>query len=713
MNKLLEAALKYAQLGWRIIPLHGVDENGCCLCNEGCVGKVVGKKPHIKDWRNKATIEESVIRNWWRKWSGANIGILTGDSLLVLDVDPRNGGDKSLAELELKYGLLKTAQVRTGGGGFHYYYRKSPLLPIKGGTGRLGPGLDVKAEGGFVVAPPSRHACGEHYSWATTTLLPLPPWFVEEVTAAIATTTDLPHNIPEGERHMTLLSYAGRLRQAGLMEEEIEEKLYKLNERCIPPCSLQEISDIVNSIMNYNVADYTFDGFGNANRFRDDHKDYVRRCIDKGEWYIWDSARWKCAQDDELKALAIATMERMRNTASLAGPLEDKLRKWASTCRSEKRIRELLYLVGAESSLQTTSKIFDKDPILLNCQNGVVDFSSQTLRGHNREDYFTKCTGIAFNKDARSERWERFLNEACQDRKEQIAYMQLAAGYSLTGRTDEEKMFFIVGPAGTGKTTFIEAIRSIMGDYCIASNPHEFLTSTRGHTGPSPGVAKLASVRLVISSEMPHNAHLSEWVVKTLTGGDVITARHLYKEEFDFLPKFKLWLTMNDLPKFNYQDSGIQRRVIVIPFNNIPAKPDPELKRAFRWGRTEQEAVLAWAVKGAFRWVSGERLSEPECIIETTHSYRDAQNPLHSWLDDCAVCTKEAWLSSAALKESLQFWAASQALKLADFGLASDQALAQALRALGLEKKVRRDSITKTMANGWLGVRLRAEKEKF
>jgi len=716
MNELLKAALDYAKLGWKVIPLHGVSENGHCLCREGCTGKITGKKPHIKEWGEKATTDETTIRAWWSKWKDANVGIVTGGPLLVVDVDPRNGGNETLTAIEKEHGQLATAQILTGGGGAHYYFLKDKDKKIKGGTGLLGLGIDIKSEGGFVVAPPSRHSSGEIYKWVTEHphLRALPAWLLEEINKKHTKTPEvLPDRIPAGERHDVLLSYAGRLRQAGLTYEEISQKLNEANTRCVPPCSLSEIDEIAQSIMNYRVADYTFDGIGNAHRFRDEHKHVIRRCVDEGSWYIWRGNRWCRAADDEVTQLSIATIERIRTFASLSGDLEEKLRAWARACRTERRVRELCYLSTATEEFHIHSSSFDNDPFLLNCSNGTLQLKTLRLREHRREDLLTKKTRVRFNPDAHSERWDKFLYEVCRGKQDQINYLQLAVGYSLTGVTDEEKVFFIVGPGGTGKTTFVEAIRCVMDEYCTTSSPQEFLSATRSSSAPTPGIAKLAGTRLVISSEIPHGARLAEWVVKALTGGEVITARHLYREEFDFLPQFKLWMTMNEAPRFNYKDSGIKRRIVVIPFEFVPPQPDPTLKRAFRLDFSEQEAILAWAAHGALRWCEGDGLSEPDCIIEATQSYQAEQNPLSLWLDDETSRDEDAWTPTKKLRESFNLWASRKGVRLSDFGLVSDRAFADALRTLNFRKGNSVDKESGRMANGWSGIRLKTEQERF
>jgi putative DNA primase/helicase len=152
---MLAAALNYAERGWHVIPLHDVTA-GACSCVDGASCSTPGKHPRITRWQHRASADAATMAEWWRRWPAANVGIATGarSGLLVLDVDPRHGGDDELAALEAERGRLpETVAVVTGGGGMHYYFAH-PGGEIRSRT--LAPGLELKADGTFVVAPPSR-----------------------------------------------------------------------------------------------------------------------------------------------------------------------------------------------------------------------------------------------------------------------------------------------------------------------------------------------------------------------------------------------------------------------------------------------------------------------------------------------------------------------------------------------------------------------------
>ena len=257
----LEAALAYARRDWPVFPLYGVREGGCSCGRPAC--ESAGKHPRTLHGLKDATTDEARIRQWWSTWPDANVGIVTGarSGLVVLDIDPRNGGDDSLADLERTHGSLpKTIQSLTGGGGQHYFF-EHPGGSIKSRS--IAEGIDVKADGGHVVAPPSGHISGRTYEWEgsshpdDTPLAELPLWLqallallTKGHTEKSATLTF--DKIPEGTRNTTLASLAGTMRRKGMTPEAIEAALLQENaQRCNPPLSEHEVKSIAASIAQY------------------------------------------------------------------------------------------------------------------------------------------------------------------------------------------------------------------------------------------------------------------------------------------------------------------------------------------------------------------------------------------------------------------------------------------------------------------------------
>jgi putative DNA primase/helicase len=236
-NQVRDAALEYAREGLAVLPLHS-PRGGGCSCRRPCTN--VGKHPRTKHGLNDATTDPDVIRRWWKTWPDANVAIRTGavSKLAVLDVDPRHGGVDSLRALGP---LPETALSETGGGGYHIAF-SHPGGHVKTTANSLGPGLDIRADGGYIVAPPSLHASGKRYAWklhpSQIPLAALPEKLhpgrrkdpaVERGQAAHMA-------IPEGARNATLASIAGTLRQCGLQEDELASALLAVNaHRCLPP----------------------------------------------------------------------------------------------------------------------------------------------------------------------------------------------------------------------------------------------------------------------------------------------------------------------------------------------------------------------------------------------------------------------------------------------------------------------------------------------
>ncbi len=254
-NLILSAALDLARAGIKVFPVYGVSGSSCTCGKPNCSSP--GKHPIPSNGFKAATTEVETIKAWWADHPDANIGLPTGseNGIFVFDIDPKNGGDTSLSSLESEHGPLPaTLKVKTGSGGQHFYF----LYP-KGGArnsaGKLGSGIDVRGDGGYVVAPPSMHVAGDRYSWdgfdamSRDALVAAPDWLLELTHASDSRSDGLAQDasggIKEGERNSTLFSLAGSMRAGGMQEDEIFEALLRVNsKRCDPPLPEAEVHRI-------------------------------------------------------------------------------------------------------------------------------------------------------------------------------------------------------------------------------------------------------------------------------------------------------------------------------------------------------------------------------------------------------------------------------------------------------------------------------------
>ncbi len=251
-DTLIEAALSYTKRGWRVFPVH-TPSNGGCSCGDATCDNI-GKHPRTAHGFKDATIDESTVRQWWVRCPDANIGLRTGieSGLIVLDVDPAKGGADSLADLERRHGSLPTTvESLTGGGGRHILFaHPGDGQVIRNSIGEIGPGLDVRSDGGYVVVPPSVHASGRQYAWEISSepddvpLAPLPPWLLDLIvqpngaerrTTERFDTAKALAGVPEGQRDDMLFGFTGKLRHADVPQDFAEQLVLEAAAKCTPP----------------------------------------------------------------------------------------------------------------------------------------------------------------------------------------------------------------------------------------------------------------------------------------------------------------------------------------------------------------------------------------------------------------------------------------------------------------------------------------------
>jgi putative DNA primase/helicase len=442
---------------------------------------------------------------------------------------------------------------------------------------------------------------------------------------------------------------------------------------------------------------------GNARRFADRHGEDVHFSYGLDTWFCWDGTRWRADETGEVERLAKETVCHVYELAAQARDedVRKALARWAIRSESANRLKALAYLARSEPGVPILPGVFDGDPWLLNVRNGTIDLRTGDLRPHSRQDLITQLAPVEYDPDATLPLWERFLDETTGGDRDLQGYLQRAVGYTLTGRTDLEHLFFIHGPTRTGKSTFLEALKSALGDYCRTA---DFGTFLKGHAvgRPRADIARLRGARMVVSIEVDEGSKLAEALLKMLTGGDTITARALYHDSFEFRPAFKLWLAANAAPKVNDREKAIWERIRRIPFTReVPReKRDPLVKERLRDPAIGGPAILAWAVRGCLAW-QGEGLGTCAAVERSTDDYRHEMDPLCDFIDACCVLAPAAWASSRALRVAYETWAAESG---ADW-LVRGKEWGERLRALGCSSKVRR--VADQVTRGWQGIGLR------
>ncbi|ARK23587.1 DNA primase [Sporosarcina sp. P37] len=366
---------------------------------------------------------------------------------------------------------------------------------------------------------------------------------------------------------------------------------------------------------------------GNAERIAYEYGHTIKYVGDMG-WLIWDGKRWRFDNKKEIERI---TAKVLRGLYKSDDEMESK---WARMCERRNirmnSIKDLMPLVPGER------EEFDRHKYLLNIENGVIDLQTGNLKPHDRELKLTQIANVEFDENAKCPVWMKFIDQIFQGDKDLIEYMQRLAGYSLTGDISEQGMYFLVGGGSNGKSTFVNTIKKIMGDYGSQTNSETFIK--RKNDGANNDIARLANARFVSAVESEEGEKLQESLVKTITGGEPITARFLRQEYFEFIPEFKVFFTTNHKPVIGGLDDGIWRRVKIIPFT-LNLKPHERDKKLEEKLSLEIPGIFNWILEGCLKWQKSG-LQEPKIVRDATGAYKDDMDILAPFLDE--ICyTKE------------------------------------------------------------------------
>jgi putative DNA primase/helicase len=340
----------------------------------------------------------------------------------------------------------------------------------------------------------------------------------------------------------------------------------------------------------------------------------------------------------------------------------------ASRSGTAKSIQAMVQLASCDPSVIVLPEDMDRHPMRLNCENGTLDLTTGRLHDHNRNEMITHCLPVKFDNEATCAHWLAFLDRIFAGNDAVIDFVQRAIGYSLTADTREQCLFFLHGDGQNGKSTFINLLLELLDTYALRT-PTETLM-TRRNEGVPNDIAALDGPRFVTASEVSEHQRLNEPRIKDLTGGDRISARFMRGEFFNFTPVFKLWLSGNHKPRITGTDSGIWRRIRLIPFEvTIPdADIDRDLPKKLR---AELPGILRWAVEGCLN-VQNDGLRVPESVTSATENYRKEMDTIGDFIAECCVTGPDFRIKASVLYQAYSEWCKEsgyQALNLTNFGL--------------------------------------------
>lgn len=444
-------------------------------------------------------------------------------------------------------------------------------------------------------------------------------------------------------------------------------------------------------IIKFNLTD-----LGNAKRLVERNGEHIRYCYAWKKWLVWDGKVWRIDDNGQILRLAKGSVKRIyKESFSADEDIRQAVAKWAIKSEEEKKLNSMVSLAKSEDGVPISPQELDANSYLLNCLNGTIDLKTGRLEPHNPKNFITKIIPVEYDPAAQCPQWIEFLETIMNWNYDLISFLQRAIGYSLTGDTSEQCLFLLHGAGANGKSTLLNIIGFLLGDYAQTAIFDTFLAK-KEERSVNNDIARMQGKRFVSAIESEGERRLSEVLVKQLTGGDTITARYLFAEFFEFIPQFKIWLACNHKPVVRGTDLAIWRRIRLIPFNiTIPeAERDKHLSEKLQ---AELPGILAWAVQGCLEWQRGG-LKTPAEVKQATNEYQGDMDTIGAFLSECCILTPEVKAKASELYGAYKEWCEA----------GGEHALSQ--RCFGLRLTEKGLKSVKSSGNYWKGVGIIIEK---
>jgi putative DNA primase/helicase len=359
---------------------------------------------------------------------------------------------------------------------------------------------------------------------------------------------------------------------------------------------------------------------------------------------------------DERDAISQKAKQTVRDILLEAYAIDDQkkrgeLLKHQIKSEGDSRIRAMIARAQSEPGIPAVPDELDTDPWLFNVQNGTIDLRTGQMRDHDRVDLITKIAPITYDLSATCPTFDRFLAHIMPSQEMRV-FLQRAVGYSLTGSTREDVIFINWGEGNNGKSTFMTPIMAMLGTYATQTQMDTLMI--KQHQGVRDDVADLQGARFVAAAEGNDGQRLAEGLVKQLTGGDRVKARHLYGRLFEFTPQFKLWLSTNYRPVIRGTDKGIWRRIRLVPFT-VTIPDEEQDKSLAEHLEDELPGILNWALAGCLDW-QRNGLGTPEAVENATKKYREEMDIIGTWLAEHCVESPRMVARASDLYASYKRW---------------------------------------------------------
>ena len=678
-------AKKYTTAGFRVFPV-----------------KPNAKIPAITGWQAQATTNIEQVEAWWKSNPDFNIGVVAENNLIVLDVDVgHSDGANGFITLEQYEALPDTFYVSTPNGGKHYYFHSDSTdeLTIRANIDK---GLDIRAGGAGYVVGAGSTIDGIEYQLGKDdfTMAIAPDWLINAALKDYQKPTgSLPEPINGGETEVNFthaniqtalnkldpdLDYDDWVTVGMAIHSEfpgddgllIWDSWSSNGDKYEIGCcetkwksftstggvtlgSLHHLAGIIpeQEVTNLNLEDHNDAGIGE--NILTLHQESILYLTGTDEWCTWDNRAW-VRNENGRRQVGTWLNETIDNMAIEAAKLfssdPDKatnLMKWLSNSKNQsKREAILRYL---KERVAMGNSLLDSNPNLLGINNGVLELDSNSFRPVHQQDLITRHLASDYLPGATCPNWLNFLNTVMEGDRKMIDYLQRLVGYWLTTEVYEQEIYFVYGEGGNGKSTFLDTIKALLGDYAVKIPSDAIMTSQFGRSNAdSANIARIAGARIALTDEINGECKLDVGMVKALSGDDEITARFLHKNPFTFKSTAKLVMYGNDKPYGDFTDAGLWRRMRLIHFSHtVPeGKRDKHLLSKLK---DELPGILNWALTGLEKWRTNG-LQTPSRVTSDSEAYRGELDNVSRFVDAMVEEDNGNFTSTKVLRSGYEIW---------------------------------------------------------
>lgn len=376
-----------------------------------------------------------------------------------------------------------------------------------------------------------------------------------------------------------------------------------------------------------------FTDITNRDYFLKAYGEKIRYCIMWDKFLVWNGTCWEIDRKGKVSEDCVEFVHQMYRGLRVINDraLADAFEKHLIKSESFRRIQALVGLLKMSKTIKVCDDELDRDNFLFNVIENTLDLRNGKGLPPDPKHLITKNSRFIYNKEAKCPTWNMFLMQIFNNDYDLIHFIQKAMGYSLSGDVSEQCLFILWGTGANGKSTFLNTLQYLFGDYACSTGTETFMKKT---SEQSNDLARLRGMRLVTTSEAEQGKPLSESLIKQITGEDEITARFLYGEFFSFKPTFKIFMATNHKPKIRGADNGIWRRIKMIPFT-VTIPPEQRDKTLGDKLIAENSGILNWLIEGYAMWKKEGLSNEPDAVKEANEEYKLDMDSVGTFVGDC------------------------------------------------------------------------------